>query len=59
LPAALIVPDDAFFGDFIDSGIVDLSCLDGTGHIAFKYVGSGVPEFDGTYELDEIALRSN
>jgi hypothetical protein len=59
LPAALIVPDDAFFGDFIDSGIVDLSCVDGTGHIAFKYVGSGVPEFDGTYELDEIALRSN
>ena len=59
LPAALIVPDDAFFGDFIDSGIVDLSCVEGTGHVAFKYVGSGVAEFDGTYELDEIELRSN
>lgn len=59
LPAALIVPDDAFFGDFIDSGIVDLSCVDGTGHIAFKYVGSGEADFDGTYELDEIEVRSN
>ncbi len=59
LPAALIVPDDAFFGDFIDSGIVDLSCVEGTGYIAFKYIGSGVAEFDGTYELDEIEIRSN
>ncbi len=59
LPAASIVADDAFFGDFFDSGIVDLSCVDGTGHIAFKYVGSGIPEFDGTYELDEIEIRSN
>jgi len=59
LPSAIIVPDDAFFGDFIDSGIVDLSCIEGTGHIAFKYVGSGEADFDGTYELDEIEIRSN
>ena len=59
LSAAVIVPDDAFFGDFIDSGIVDLSCIEGTGYIAFKYVGSGDEGFDGTYELDEIEIKSN
>ncbi|EDM45472.1 hypothetical protein SCB49_06682 [unidentified eubacterium SCB49] len=59
MPAAIIVPDSAYFGDYIDSGIIDLSCIEGTGHIAFKYVGQDVEEFDGTYELDEIEIRSN
>ncbi|MEL6810472.1 MAG: DUF5689 domain-containing protein [Bacteroidota bacterium] len=59
LPAAYIVQDDDFFGDWFDSGTVDLSCISGTGHIAWKYVGSGDSDFDGTYELDEIEIRSN
>jgi len=59
LPAALIVPDATFFGDFVDSGIVDLSCVEGSGYIAFKYVGNGEEDFDGSYELDEIEIRSN
>jgi hypothetical protein len=56
LPSAIIVQDDDFFGDWIFSGNVDLSCIEGTGHIAWKYVGSGDPDFDGTYELDEIEI---
>ncbi len=59
LPSAVLVQDDDFFGDWISSGNVDLSCIEGTGHIAWKYIGSGEEDFDGTYELDEIEIRSN
>lgn len=59
LSAAYIVLDDDNFVDWFNSGTVDLSCIDGTGYIAWKYVGSGDADFDGTYELDEIELRSN
>lgn len=58
LAVAIIVDDDDFFGDWISSGLVDLSCVKGTGHIAWKYIGSGEEGFDGTYELDEIEIRS-
>ncbi|MEM7187049.1 MAG: DUF5689 domain-containing protein [Bacteroidota bacterium] len=47
------------FQEYIPSGIIDLSCIQGTGHIAWRYTGSGASDFDGTYELDEIAIRSN
>ena len=59
LPAATIVQNDDFFGDWIYSGNVDLSCIEGKGYIAWKYVGSRDPDFDGTYELDEIEVRFN
>lgn len=59
LPGAIVVTDDDFFGDWISSGNVDLSCVSGRGYIAWKYVGSGEADFDGTYELDEIEIRSD
>ncbi|MDT7832566.1 DUF5689 domain-containing protein [Flavobacteriaceae bacterium S356] len=59
LPAAYIVQDSDFFGAWLSSGIVDLSCATGTMHIAFRYKGSGDSGFDGTYELDEIKIKSN
>jgi len=59
LSNAIIVRDDDFFGDWIFSGYVDLSCIEGTGHIAWKYIGSGDPDSDGTYELDDIEITSN
>lgn len=59
LSAGVIVDDEDFFGDWIDSGIIDLSCIDSDGHIAFKYTGSGSADFDGTYELDEIQINAN
>lgn len=59
LPAAYIVQDDDNFGDWAVSGNVDLSCVIGTAHIAWKYVGSGDESNDGTYELDEIEIESN
>lgn len=58
LPAAYIVQDSDFYGAWFDSGFVDLSCGTGTIHIAFKYTGSDVSSFDGTYELDEISIDS-
>lgn len=58
LPAAVLVQDDDFFGDWIPSGIVDLSCIEGAGYIGFRYIGSGDSDFDGTYELDEIQINA-
>ena len=59
LPSAIIVSDDAFFGDWIPSGNVSLDCIEGTGYIGFRYKGSGNEDFDGTYELDEIVISAN
>ena len=53
---AYITQDSDSFSSWFESGIVDLSCADGTIHFAFKYTGSGEADFDGTYELDEISI---
>ena len=58
IPEAKIVADSDFFGDWIESGNIDLSCIEGSGHIAFKYVGKDEEDFDGTYELDEVVINS-
>lgn len=59
LSIAYIVQDNDNFVAWFSSGNVDLDCIQGTGYIAWKYVGSGDPNFDGTYELDEIEIESN
>ncbi len=59
LPAAYITQDSDAFGSWFESGIVDLSCASGSIYIAFRYTGSGDDNSDGTYELDEINIRSN
>lgn len=56
LSSAFIVGDDDFFGDWFDSGIVDLSCISGTVHMAFRYTGNDDESFNGIYELDEISI---
>ena len=53
---AYVTDDDDFFGDWFESGNVDLSCGSGQIHIAFKYIGSGNSDFDGTYELDFVSI---
>ena len=59
LSSAIIVSDKAYFGDWIPSGNVDLSCIEGSGYIGFRYSGSGNADFDGTFELDEIEVRAD
>ena len=54
---ANIVDNDQFFGDWVNSGLVDMSCFEGSGHIAFRYSGSGDRSEDGTYELDDIVIN--
>lgn len=56
LADAYVVKDSDSFAEWFSSGNVDLSCLSGTIHIAFKYTGSGRSTFDGVYELDEITV---
>ena len=56
LADAYVTQDDDFFGDWFESGIVDLSCASGQIYVAFKYVGSGNADFDGTYELDFVSI---
>ena len=59
LSAAYIVNDSDSFSSWFDSGIVDLSCEQGTIHIAFRYLGSGATDSDGTFEIDNIKIRAN
>lgn len=56
LSAAYVVKDNDSFVPWFNSGSVDLSCVSGTMHIAFKYTGSGQGTFDGVYELDEVSI---
>jgi hypothetical protein len=53
---AYVTQDSDFFGDWLASGNVDLSCGSGLIYIAFKYSGSGESSFDGTYELDFVSI---
>ena len=56
--AAYITADSDFYGDWFDSGIVDLSCAEGTVNFAFKYVGGGDSDIDGSYEIDNIRIAN-
>lgn len=56
LSAAYVVKDTDSFVPWFNSGNVDLSCVTGTMHIAFKYTGNGQETFDGVYELDAISI---
>ncbi|MEX0996343.1 MAG: DUF5689 domain-containing protein [Flavobacteriaceae bacterium] len=58
LSDARIVQNNDFFGDWIFSGLVDITCIEDNGYFAFKYTGSGDSNFDGTYEIDEIIINS-
>ena len=58
VPAAYITADSDYYGDWFDSGIVDLSCAEGTVNFAFKYVGGGDADFDGAYEIDNIRIAN-
>lgn len=56
LTDAYIVKDTDSFVPWFSSGNIDLSCIKGIIHIAFRYVGSGQDTFDGVYELDAISV---
>lgn len=55
-PVGYIVQDDDYYTEWFDAGIIDLSCEEGVTYFAFKYVGSGNEDFDGSYEIDEIYI---
>lgn len=60
IPAAYITQDSDSFASWFDSGIVDLSCGEGSNvYFAFRYTGSGASDFDGTYELDNIRIAAD
>ncbi|MFY0632124.1 MAG: choice-of-anchor J domain-containing protein [Flavobacteriaceae bacterium] len=56
---AYVVEDSDSFSSWFDSGIVNLSCTSGTIYIAFRYLGSGATDSDGTFELDNVKIRTN
>ena len=56
---AYITQNTDSFSNWFDSGLVDLSCGNGTTYFAFKYTGSGNASEDGTFELDNIQISSN
>jgi hypothetical protein len=57
LPAK-IIDDGANHEEFINSTFIDLSSYSSMAYIAFKYVGSGNEDFDGTFELDNIIINA-
>jgi hypothetical protein len=59
LTAAYIAQNSDFFGDWLSSGNIDLSCVEGKGYIGFKYSGSDSPYYNGIYELDDIWITAN
>lgn len=56
LSDAYVVKDTDAFVEWFNSGTVSLSCVSGIIYVAFKYTGSGLDNFDGVYELDEISV---
>ena len=58
LSSAYVAQNSDFFGDWLSSGNVDLSCATGKGYIAFRYSGSDLPAYDGIYELDGIMISA-
>lgn len=59
LSSAYIAQNSDFFGDWITSGLIDLSCIDEKAYIGFRYTGSDSPYYDGIYELDEIMITAD
>ncbi len=59
LTAAYIARKTDFFGDWISSGHVDLSCAEGAGFVAFRYTGNDTPHYNGIYELDDIYITAD
>ncbi|WP_299015701.1 DUF5689 domain-containing protein [uncultured Polaribacter sp.] len=57
LPARIATNTDDFSA-FIKSTFIDLSQYNGSVSIAFKYVGNGNEDFDGTYELDNVKINA-
>lgn len=55
LPAK-IVSNGEDFKNWVHSTYIDLSNYSGTAYIAFKYIGNGNINFDGTYELDNVSI---
>ncbi|MEN8776228.1 MAG: DUF5689 domain-containing protein [Polaribacter sp.] len=57
LPARIASNSDDF-RTFINSTYINLSNYTGTVYIAFKYIGSGDEDFDGTYEIDNVVINA-
>lgn len=59
LDQAYIALNENNYSNWYASGTINLSCLSNTNaHIAFKYTASDTEGFNGTYELDEIRIRT-
>ena len=56
LSDAYVVKDTDSFVTWFNSGNIDLSCISGTVHIAFKFTGGDKESFDGIYELDDVSI---
>ena len=57
LPAKIVL-DGEYFKNWVHSTYIEISTYSGTAHIAFKYVGNGNGNFNGTYELDNILINA-
>jgi hypothetical protein len=56
--AAIPTGPEGTFGDFVASGPINISCVDGMAHIAFRYQGSD-PTATTRYHIDDIVITGN
>jgi hypothetical protein len=58
LDASIPTGPESGFGDFFPSGAINVSCVDGMAHIAFRYQGSD-PTATTRYHIDDIVITGN
>ena len=58
LSATFATGPDNGYGEWVESGEVDLSMYSGNAHIAFKYIGSSYNGQSTTYQIDDITIKS-
>ncbi|MDC1313245.1 DUF5017 domain-containing protein, partial [Flavobacteriaceae bacterium] len=56
--ASIPTGPESGFGDFSPSGAINISCVDGMAHIAFRYQGSD-PTATTRYHIDDIVITGN
>ncbi len=51
-------PSSGYGTTFINSGVINLSCLEGNVYVAFNYVGSG-SGISSTFQIDDVIITGN
>jgi len=57
IPAIIGASPSSTYGDYINSGVIDISCFDGDVYVAFKYLGGG--SIETGMQVDNIKVTGS